>query len=480
MGAGHVIDFDDDDDDDDDISGMGMGNDKKQDELEGEGWSMGGRSNNPHPRPDKSFHAGSLNCGNDRDPASLSLLQIFMLFMPMAFLGLLCTATTAKAARLGKGWGHALTIGFFFKWIGLTMLMQTYPVDGGQEQYWEDELIGPTFKRVMSSSRWIEIKECLCIPTYGPEDAEYFENDFFHGVRRWLDVCKLAFAAAYTIGSLFVGDESMSKWTHNCQGVFYEPRKPIPLGFLWRTACDGCSGVMTFFELCEGKAKPDRYGNMHDGEMRKEFATEHKPHTAQSLRMVSWLRGTAGAARTIILDAGYGSVGTLRALYKRGWYAVVNIKNCHKLFPRKFLLSKLIKRDDRVAMTTVKDGCPILAAGHMDKQPMLLAATYGTDQEGPIQDRIRHKLGNDGIMHSKRFKLPQPHVHWIYRNKFNMIDLFNKTRHASNGIEFVVHTKSYIFHLFIIVLNFARVNVTKVWQQYHPKPRRRPTSEAGA
>ena len=51
-------------------------------------------------------------------------------------------------------------------------------------------------------------------------------------------------------------DESMVAWTgQGCPHMSFVPRKLEPLGIEVKSACDGCSGVMLFWEIQDNKVR---------------------------------------------------------------------------------------------------------------------------------------------------------------------------------------------------------------------------------
>ena len=100
-------------------------------------------------------------------------------------------------------------------------------------------------------------------------------KDDFQAVRSMWDSYQAHFCATVTASWLLILDESMIKWVGRCMpGLMYVPRKPTPLGAELHTLCCAVCGVMTMFELYEGKVAM----------MKKEFCSSYAKSTALTLR----------------------------------------------------------------------------------------------------------------------------------------------------------------------------------------------------
>ena len=201
---------------------------------------------------------------------------------------------------------------------------------------------------------------CFELPTYNTDP----NSDKFHRVRRFWDALRDAFFAAIVSGHILCLDESMVKWLgQGMPGFMVVKRKPTPKGLELHTLCDGHTGIMIYFEVYEGKIAMST----------KEYTRERATHVALTLRMLKPLFGKvwshqialcsgtnkANRARpdahsrlpcaqhkVLIADSWFGSVPCAAALHENGVYAIMNVKTCHKGYPKEDVStpSKLQKR----------------------------------------------------------------------------------------------------------------------------------------
>lgn len=155
------------------------------------------------------------------------------------------------------------------------------------------------------------------------------------------------------------------------------PRKPTPLGFMFKTACDAASKILLNLEAVEG-ATIDQL---------KKYVKDFKATTACTLRLMDpW----AGEGKICIGDSWFGSTRTVEELAEKGHYAVMSIKKGSKDYPKKKMLDQLKERGDSVwysnkfnlGQSGEGEEVEMFAAGHMDKKPLLVCATTGTSQPG--------------------------------------------------------------------------------------------------
>lgn len=84
----------------------------------------------------------------------------------------------------------------------------------------------------------------------------------------------------------------------------------------------------------------------------------------------------------------------------------------------------------------------IYAAGHMDKKPLLVAATCGTSLEGKARRRhyARYKEGRYQV---SNYTLEQPDMFALYRNNFAVVDTFNKVALGPKSVMNTVKVKKW-------------------------------------
>lgn len=228
----------------------------------------------------------------------------------------------------------------------------------------------------MSYETHRRIGEFLEVETYEDDDPEKVAQvgegtDSFRWIRKWLHCCCKAWRRAWEAGMYITVDETMLTWTGLGEGhLTFLPRKPHPNGFQMKVTRDSESGVMLHAEFVEGA----------EVDMRKQFVKEFKDTTACTLRIT---RPWWGTGRVVIGDAWFGSIRTVEELRDKGLYCILSVKNGSAGFPKAELKERLQRRGDTaffVAEIVFDNGSvkPVYAGGHMDKKPLMLAATTGT------------------------------------------------------------------------------------------------------
>jgi hypothetical protein len=123
-----------------------------------------------------------------------------------------------------------------------------------------------------------------------------------------------------------VVDESMVAWEGATSAhLTLIPRKPTPLGFMFKTACCASSNVMVNIEAVEGQ-EIDR---------KKKWVAEFKATTACTCRL---MEPYANTGRICVGDSWFGSTRTVEELAELGIYSVMSIKKGSKDFPKKTLM----------------------------------------------------------------------------------------------------------------------------------------------
>lgn len=247
---------------------------------------------------------------------------------------------------------------------------------------------------------------------------------------------KEAWRNAWVPGSVLVCDESMAAWEGATQAhLTLIPRKPTPLGFMFKVMNDASSRIMLDFEAVEGKAI----------DQLKAFVERFGATTACTLRLVQkW----GGKGYIVVADSWFGSTRTAEELAEIGCYAVLSIKRGCKDYPKKEILQQMKTRGDvayyvdefKLGESGEGEQMKLIACGHMDKKPLLLAATCGTSLPGP--DRQRHYARyKEGRYQVDNYTLQQPDVFSIYRDNFATCDTFNKVALGPKSVMNTVKVK---------------------------------------
>jgi hypothetical protein len=231
----------------------------------------------------------------------------------------------------------------------------------------------------MSFNRFKEINAVFEMPTRGEPGS-----DPFHPVRFWLEACTQRWQHAYSPGTVLVVDESMLFWTGLGAHLTYLPRKPTPLGIMFKSLCDA-STICFNLELVEGAER----------DQQKEFVREFKATTACTLRLTKpwWGRG-----RIVVADSWFGSMRTCEELAEVGVFSILCVKNGSAGYPKAEMKAAMQQRGDQKFMEVeVQMNQPgktlwFYAGAHMDKKPLLLVASTGTSLAGAPRQRFRSKL----------------------------------------------------------------------------------------
>lgn len=139
---------------------------------------------------------------------------------------------------------------------------------------------------------------------------------------------------AWNAGTILVIDESMVAWEGATSAhLTLIPRKPTPLGFMFKTLGCASSNILVNLEAVEG-AEIDR---------QKKWVQEFKATTACTLRLTE---PYANTGRICIGESWFGSTRTCEELAEQGIYSVMSIKKGSKDFPKKTLLDAMKERGD--------------------------------------------------------------------------------------------------------------------------------------
>ena len=152
----------------------------------------------------------------------------------------------------------------------------------------------------------------------------------------------------------------------------------------------------------------------------------------------------------------------------------MNIKGCHKIFPKQWALSHLRDRGDTVNLVNNRFDVPLLVSGHMNKTPMCLVATFGTsDDAARTLKRERYRYVQHCGVLKRTYYLIHSVVHDMYRRYFNVVDMHNRTRQGVRDMADVWACMFYGTRLIMTIFHFVAVNAIKIFRQYHPGEKRK-------
>lgn len=371
-------------------------------------------------------------------------------------------------ARKGRRkWANFdLTRHQFFTWLGIWFRLCAVKLKDKKAFWFGKNTTSKWFKEAMPWGLFRKIHLVLSVPQYEENDSTKLQEvgsgpDRFQWLHRWVHACSARFKESWEPGTYITVDETMVFWKGlGPVHLTYMPRKPNPLGVMFKTTCCSVTRVLLHAEFVEGAAV-DR---------KKKWVAQHKATTACTLRLLEQWFGTG---KVVLGDAWFGSVRTIEELLNSGLYGIMCVKQGCSGFPRAALTHLLQQRGQAMFLKTESlfdcNGrsvwCPIFAAGHMDKQPLMVCASTGTRLPGEEEVRYGSKFVN-GELQKAQYTLPQPDMHATY-HKFNgAVDLFNRVSFSPGTIPDVWKTKSCNRRLFAATLSWIETNAQLAYNQY--------------
>jgi hypothetical protein len=272
---------------------------------------------------------------------------------------------------------------------------------------------------------------------------------------------------------LMLVDESMSGWrpkTTKLGGLpnyTYEPRKPVPLGTMFRNGVECVSGMLVIQDVVqnpEQQALKPYFGTMStlpDG-------SDITAHTAEVLRLVEganippsgWVGG----------DSWFGSTATaVEVMNKFGVHSSWIIKQNQQWFPMKPLYAVLKARfKDRpaghwVTFQATIAGVPLIAMAYAWSQRGIsyILSTCGSTKpaEKMYMSYFEDDYGNVG---SKEINRPEL-AHLLY-DYLPLIDEHNKQRQKILGLERKWPTRNCWFRLLTTLLGMCVVDMHRLYR----------------
>ena len=261
----------------------------------------------------------SVSNFTDGDWRGASLLQWAKHLLPMNYLALMAAEMTAVGRQKAsdgqsKYAGWVVSTEDLLQWIGVWIYMLAFPQQAStRRSFFQPPLggYGPAHNlqavllQAGKGSRglsWFEqMLACFTLPRWNNRSETQMENgiavvrsepfyreDPFAPTRRFWDSLRTAFYSSMNASWLLCLDESMIRWTgRGMPGLMVILRKPTPIGLELHTLCCALCGVLTWFEVYEGK----------DAMAKKPFNDKYPKSIALSLRMLEPYFGTARAAQ---------------------------------------------------------------------------------------------------------------------------------------------------------------------------------------
>ena len=113
--------------------------------------------------------------------------------------------------------------------------------------------------------------------------------------------------------------------------------------------------------------------------------------------------------------------------------------------------------EQSVAATGSYREATLYAGAHRDKATMCLVSTRGKSTPGEPKDRLFCKW-EDGQVNVSKFVLQQPHMHALYRNNFNAVDVYNRQALGAGSLCQVLGSKVWWHRVFAGFLSLCETN----------------------
>ena len=441
-----------------------------------------------------------INAGladNHDKPLHKILFELGVHFLPVIYLMGMASKMEVAGAALHTanvpgyaGW--LVSIHDLLQWIGVWIYYLAFPQTGHRHGYWTEPAGGYGPRHQLQ--RWLalgqngeksfawfsKMERAFALP-----EAPDAKDAAMKATLGWWTALRDSFHGAVTASWLLCLDESMVAWQGlGMPGLMVILRKPTPIGLELHTLCCALSGILTWFEVYEGK----------DVMAMKEYNDEYPKSIALTLRMTENYHNTG---RVLIADSWFGSVACAIALFRVGLFCVMNVKTATKNYPKNDLMSEVgeikgktdlarkQRRDRRgksLAFTQdvsvgKKGTLTLLAAGHNKKVPLLLIATAMTMLPGKTHNKTWKVNQADGTITQHSLSTRQPEVHALYRLWMNIVDIHNKLRQGVVSMADVWGTVSWEKRHFAEGLGFWEVNVFKTLIYFYPKYKGMPHGE---
>ena len=402
-------------------------------------------------------------------------LEFFQSFFPVNLINETAACMTTNGRRLGYGTHWEVTPGMLWLFFGYNMAILTLHTAGPKEDLWLSEVtntyrdslwLPPGLGRFgMDWSMFKKMMRAFCLPTYGTD------TDPFNPIRRFLDEWNSRMASTLAPGPVICVDESMGLWVgrRNKDGTMqsdgmpgwqFVGRKPTNMGReLFTTACCD-TGIIIFAQLHEGATRM----------AQKEFVAEWGKNPSKAMRCVKpWF----GSGRLVILDSGFASFKCAHGLAENGLFTIGNVKTASAKFPKDWLLDQVPERGNRGCASTnitLKSGATwsVVGVADRDKQPMTLIATAGTTTMGEPMVRHYPIMRADGSTEVREYIFEHWHIHALYRNNFNALDMHNAKRQGGTSFEDTWKTHRWWLRDFQMLFGMSEVNAYLAWKRFKP------------
>lgn len=264
-------------------------------------------------------------------------------------------------------------------------------------------------------------------------------------------------------------DESMSAWrpktsaSGGLPNITYEPRKPKPLGTMFKNGVEATTGIMVTQDIVEGSAaqKERKYAGDVSSLPKKEAIMNHVAETlrlCESANLVDggWVGG----------DAWFGSIPCVVELKKKlnvhsTFIIKQNLQYCPLQVIQRIMRARNIEgraAGKHVVMKATISGVPLflLAYAWSNQRAAYIVSSCGTTVEHEIKYRTHFSDENGNVV----FKdIPHPSIAHFYFELCPLIDNHNKDRQSVLALEDCWPTKNPWFRLVTTLIGMAVVDM---------------------
>ena len=270
---------------------------------------------------------------------------------------------------------------------------------------------------------------------------------------------------------LLLLDESMSAWrpkTSKLGGlpnITFEPRKPVPLGTMFKNGAECITGIIAFQDIVMGAEVQQR--KKYFGENSVVPGQQTIPsHTAEVLRQVEgahippngWVGG----------DAWFGSVSTAIEVFKKfNVHSTWIIKNNTYLYPMEVLHSILQARFPKpvghwVVLKSTVQGVRLLACAYAWSHSRISYFLTTTGNTNPSKQTYRTQFEDEfGCVNFK--DIPRPVFADMLYDFLPLIDEHNKQRQSILNLEKSWPTRNVWFRLLTTVVGMSVVDFHRLF-----------------
>ena len=367
----------------------------------------------------------------------------------------------------------------FGKFLGL--LVASGAIGRGGAPCWHDAAASkfpsfnpPHFEHHMAKHRFDQIKRV--VPWVMASRAAHAADDGWYRARAAVNMFNERRRKVLGVCRHVIADELMSAFVSNhptahLPNITYEPRKPEPLGTMFKCLLDNDTKVMAALEICEGARR------------NRELAEGIHPYgtTACTARLLRETAPETGVLKRVVCgDSWFASVQTAKEVMKglgvptrnsgdgissthapahRGSHFIGVVKTYHGQFPKAFIEEKLRGKSAgaRIVLEATVDGVPLIAVGWKYKKSSTLcyvatkgAASTADDPGNPYQMAIKDVEG-DRIVRS----VPRPEIVGKYYEMNGGIDVHNKMRQGDLALEKHWVTQDPYFRIFTTLIGIC-------------------------